>query len=63
MDKPAIIYAAHPDVTPELELNALAAVYRIILAKKEAAGPRQADSFEDEKERSEDDSLARTHCT
>ncbi len=41
MGKPAITYAPRPDATPEIELSALASVYRIILdshAKKNAAG-------------------------
>jgi hypothetical protein len=33
-----ITYTAHPDATPEAELSALVAVYRIVLgAQKEAA--------------------------
>lgn len=43
MDKPAVSYAPHPDVTPEAEANALSAVFRFILdchAKKKG-GPDQ----------------------
>ena len=41
MGKPAITYATRQDATPEGELNALAAVYRIILdsrTNRNAAG-------------------------
>ena len=40
MNNPRIIYTPRPDATPEGELNALAAVYRIILdrCKENAAG-------------------------
>lgn len=41
MSSPRISYSPRPDATPEDEINALAACYRIILdshAKKNAAG-------------------------
>lgn len=34
---PPITYTPRPDATPEGELNALAAVYRLILDRKKAA--------------------------
>ncbi len=66
MGSPRIVYTPRPDVTPETEFSALASVYRFMLdavQRKEAAGPRQADDLEDEKERSKNDSLASTNYT
>lgn len=34
----SVIYTTHPDATPEAELSALAAVYKFVLAKKNAGG-------------------------
>ena len=53
-----ITYISPPDATPESELNALATAYKFIIdchAKKEAAGPRQADDLEDAMKGSNDD--------
>ncbi len=41
MPDPAISYATRANSTPEAELSALAAVYKLCLDKKEAA-PRQS---------------------
>lgn len=41
MSNPRITYTPRPDATPEAELNALVAVYRLILDSKKAA-PRQS---------------------
>ena len=46
MDKPAVTYAPRPDTTPEAELSALAAVYKLCLesrARKEATRPGSPD--------------------
>ena len=37
MSNPRITYTPRPDATPEAELNALVAVYRLILDSKKAA--------------------------
>jgi hypothetical protein len=34
MSSPLTIYSARPDATPEVELNALAAVYRFLVLEK-----------------------------
>lgn len=63
VDSSAVSYTPRPDATPEAEVSALSNVYRFILdchAKQEAAPESRPD---DEKERSQDDSLARTHST
>jgi hypothetical protein len=42
VDRLQVVYAPHPDATPEAELNVLANVYRFILdrhAKEKAAEP------------------------
>jgi len=60
MSGPRITYTAHSDTNVESELSALANVYRFVLdchAKKEAAPESRPD---DEKERSRNDSLAKT---
>jgi hypothetical protein len=54
---PRITYRARDDATPESEVSVLAAVYKIILAKKEAAPESRPD---DTRERSQNDSSART---
>ena len=61
MNNPRIDYAPRPDATPEGELNALASIYRFVLdsANKNAAG-RTITNGGDEKERSRNDSLAKT---
>ncbi len=38
MGSPRITYTPHPDVTPEAEKDALAAVYRLLLDKTCASG-------------------------
>ena len=60
MDRPSITYALRTDTTQEAEISTLANVYRFVLdchAKKEAAPESRPD---DEKERSGNDSLAKT---
>jgi hypothetical protein len=56
-----ITYAPRPDATPESELKALVSIYRFVLnsAHKNAAG-RTSTNGGDEKERSRNDSLAKT---
>jgi hypothetical protein len=62
VDKESITYAVRPEATPETEISALANVYRFVLdchAKKrgrllDKSGP------DDAKERSENDSSAKT---
>ena len=55
MSSPRISYTPRPDTTPEGELNALAAVYRLILDSKKAA----PESRPDAEERSKNDSSAK----
>lgn len=51
MDKTAITYATRPDSTPEGEINALAACYRIILnSRKETAAGVTSTNGDDVKE-------------
>jgi len=61
MDKPSISYSARPDTTAESELSALANVYRLLLDSAKKRG-RLLDKSgpDDAKERSENDSSART---
>ena len=61
MDNPRVTYTLRPDATPKGELNALASIYRFVLdsAHKNAAG-RTSTNGGDEKERSRNDSLAKT---
>ena len=61
MSNSRIAYAPRPDATPEGEQNALASIYRFVLdsAHKDAAG-RTSTNGGDEKERSRNDSLAKT---
>ena len=35
MGEPAVTYAQRPDATPEAEISALAAIYRIVLGAKQ----------------------------
>jgi len=39
LGNPRIIYSVRSDATPETELSALAAVYKVVLESKKAAGP------------------------
>jgi hypothetical protein len=61
MISPRITYTPRPDAMPEGELSTLANVYRFVLdsANKNAAGVTSTNGG-DAKERSEDDSSART---
>ena len=43
MPSPDVSYTPHDDATPEAELFALAAVYKFVLAKKEAAPESRPD--------------------
>jgi hypothetical protein len=58
---PDIAYASRPDATPQAEISALAACYRIILESAKNRG-RLLDKGgpDDAKERSKDDSSAKT---
>ena len=59
MSESRIVYAPHPDATPETEASALASAYRYLLdrhAKKEAAHPGGPDA----KERPKNDSRAKS---
>jgi hypothetical protein len=61
-DAPRLAYCRRPDATSEAEVSALAAVYRLCLeshAKKNAVGVSSTNG-DDAKERSKDDSSART---
>jgi hypothetical protein len=61
VDEPTITYTARSDVTPELELNALASIYKLCLsscANRNAAGGTSTNG-DDAKERSRHDSSAR----
>ncbi len=63
MSSSRITYTPRPDATPEGELNALAAVYRIILdcyAKKNAAGRLPSPDGHNAEERFKNDSSAET---
>lgn len=51
-----IAYTPRPDATPEAELSALAAVYKFLVERKEAAPESRPD---DAKERSWNDSSAK----
>jgi hypothetical protein len=55
MSNPRINYTPRAGATSEAEVSVLAAVYRYVLRKKEAAHPGSPD---DAKERSKDDSSA-----
>ena len=47
MDKPSISYVPRSDATPEAELNALAAIYKLCIsshARKEAAPESRPDA-------------------
>jgi hypothetical protein len=51
VDKPAITYTPHPDATREAELNALAAIYNLVLfesssSRKKATHPGGPDDVE-----------------
>ena len=39
MDSVRVTYAPRPDVTPEAELSALAAVYKFVLSQTSKGGP------------------------
>ena len=56
---PRIAYRARDDATPEAEVSALAAVYRLVIdrAMQNAASVRSTNG-DDAKERSKDDSSA-----
>lgn len=43
MSSSRITYTPRPDATPETEFSALAAVYKFVLAKKEAAPESRPD--------------------
>ena len=61
MGSPRIAYAARPNTTPEIELSALANVYRLILDSAQKRGRLLDKSgLDDAKERSKDDSSATT---
>jgi hypothetical protein len=45
MSSPRITYTPRPDATPEGELTALAAVYRLILDSKKAAPESRPDDM------------------
>ncbi len=61
MSSPRIIYTPRPDAAPETERNALAGVYRLVIdrAMKNAPGMTSTKG-DDAKERSDNDSSART---
>ena len=46
MDKPAITYTPRADATPRSEADALAAIYKYVLAKKEAAPESRPNNAE-----------------
>jgi hypothetical protein len=56
----AITYAPRSDATPEAEVSALADVYRIALGAKQRDRLLDKGGPEDAKERSKDDSSAKT---
>jgi len=61
MAEARITYTPSPDATPEVELNALAAAYRIILdSRKENAAGVTSTNGDDGKGRSLNDSTAKT---
>jgi hypothetical protein len=59
MSSPQITYTPRSDTTPEAEVSALAAVYRLVIdrAMQNAAGVSSTNG-DDAKERSKDDSSA-----
>ena len=63
MSSPRIAYTPRRDATPEAELSALAAVYRIVLSAKKRGRIPDESGPDDEKERSSNDSLASKHST
>ncbi len=60
MNNTPATYAPRLDATPEAEIFALAAVYKLIIDSKKGSRP---GAPEDEKERSMNDSLASTNYT
>jgi hypothetical protein len=61
VDRPTITYACRPDATPQAELTALAACYRMILDSAKKRGRTLDESGpEDVKGRSESDFHAKT---
>ena len=63
MSSPRITYAPRPDATPEAEVSALAAVYRIVLSAKKRGRLPDKSGPDDAKERSKDDSSATRNYT
>jgi hypothetical protein len=61
MSNPRIVYTTRPEIVPEMELSALANVYKFVLdcrANRNAAGVTSTNG-DDAKERSRSDSSAR----
>jgi hypothetical protein len=60
VDNPVVSYASRSDATPEAEISALAAIYKLCLESHAQKRGRllDKDGLEDEKERSRNDSLA-----
>lgn len=56
MPDPKIVYRPHPDVTPEGELNALAAIYRFILFERSARNEGGIETTLDDGTKSMEDS-------
>lgn len=54
MPEPAVSYVPHPDATPEAEISALAAVYRLAIDAARSTGPRHACDPTDTRERIND---------
>jgi hypothetical protein len=60
MSRARITYRAHPDATPQTETSVLGAVYAFVLSAEQRGRLRDRSGPEDEKERSKNDSLAKT---
>jgi hypothetical protein len=62
VSSPAVTYAQRHDATPEAEISALAAIYRLCLESHTQKRGRLPDKSgpDDAKERSKDDSSAKT---
>ena len=51
MNSPHVVYKPRPDATPETEISALRAVYKLVLERKKAAEPAPEPDGRDDYER------------
>ncbi len=58
MNSPHVVYKPRPDATPETEISALRAVYKLVLERKKAVEPApEPDSRDDTKEPKNDGAI------